>query len=197
MTRLAVRPAPLTALVAILLLVRPVELEELSARVREMVAAGSELGREITPQAAALLLHLLDRAEPLLCHATTTSRRPSASTWPTSGRLNSGGAGVPHRGREAGEQHMIPRVVPLQQHAVALDADGGRDVVVFGGPEEWVQQQPVDRLERRLLDVLVRPVHRIPRLKADHGAPAALDKRAPGVRGIERQLRERQGGAPE
>ena len=106
-------------------------------------------------------------------------------------------AGVPHRGREAGEQHAIPRVVPLQQHAVALDADGGRDVVVLGGPEEWVQQQPVDRLESRLLDVLVRPVHRIPRLKADHGAPAALGKRASGVRGIERQLRERRGGAPE
>src|SRR2546422_9608823 len=67
--------------------------------------------------------------------------------------------GVPHRGRKAGEQYAIPRVVALQQHAVALDADGGRDVVVFGGPEEWVQQQPVDRLERRLLDVLVRPMH--------------------------------------
>src|SRR5436190_1963211 len=94
---LAVRPTPLTALVAILLLVSPVELEELSARVGEMAAAGSELGREITPQAVALLLHLLDRAERLLGHATTTSRRPSASTWPTSGRLNSGGGSVPLR----------------------------------------------------------------------------------------------------
>src|SRR2546422_5546414 len=62
-----------------------------------MVAAGSELGREITPQAVALLLHFLDRAERLLGHATTTSRRPSASTWPTSGRLNSGGGSVPLR----------------------------------------------------------------------------------------------------
>src|SRR5881398_1248810 len=95
--RLAVRATQRTALVAIFLLVRPVELEELSARVREMVAAGSELGREITPQAVALLLHLLDRAERLLVHATTTSRRPSASTWPTSGRLNSGGGSVPLR----------------------------------------------------------------------------------------------------
>src|SRR5256885_2497890 len=54
-----------------------------------MVAAGGELRREITPQAAALFLHLLDRAERLVRHATATSRSPSASTWPTSGRLNS------------------------------------------------------------------------------------------------------------
>src|SRR5438105_3577718 len=95
--RPAVRATQRTALVAILLLVRPVELEELSARVGEMVSGGSELSREITPQAVALLLHLLDRAERLLGHATTTSRRPSASTWPTSGRLNSGGGSVPLR----------------------------------------------------------------------------------------------------
>src|SRR2546429_5916664 len=49
----------------------------------------------------ALLLHLLDRAERLLGHATTTSRRPSASTWPTSGRLNSGGGSVPLRDRKS------------------------------------------------------------------------------------------------
>src|SRR2546427_3726989 len=58
---------------------------------------------------------------------------------------------------------LFPYTTLFRSHAVALDADGGRDVVVLGGPEEWVQQQPVDRLERRLLDVLVRPVHRIPR----------------------------------
>src|SRR2546427_11600008 len=92
---------------------------------------------------------------------------------------------------------LFPYTTLFRSHAVALDADGGRDVVVLGGPEEWVQQQPVDRLERRLLDVLVRPGHRIPRLKADHGAPAALGKHASGVRGIERQLPERRAGAPE
>src|SRR3989475_11729030 len=92
---------------------------------------------------------------------------------------------------------LFPYTTLFRSHAVALDADGGRDVVVLGGPEEWMQQQPVDRLERRLLDVLVRPVHRIPRLKADHPAPAALDKRAPGVRGIEGQLGERRRRAPE
>src|SRR5207244_8399517 len=31
-------------------------------------------------------------------------------------------AGVPHRGREACEQYAIPRVVALEQHAIALDA---------------------------------------------------------------------------
>src|SRR2546426_1008841 len=101
MTRLAVRPAPLTALVAILLLVSPVELEELSARVGEMVAAGSGLGREIPPQAAALLFPLLDRAEGLVAHAPTTSRSPSASTWPTDwGRWWSHERQAPQRGRE-------------------------------------------------------------------------------------------------
>ncbi len=107
-TRLAVRAPPLTTLVAILLLVGPVELEELSPRVGEMVAAGSELGREITPQAVALLLHLLDRAERLLGHATTTSRSPSASTWPTSGRLNSGGGSVPLR---SSSRTLVPESV--------------------------------------------------------------------------------------
>src|SRR2546425_496554 len=95
--RLAVRATERTALVAILLLVGSVELEKLGPRVGEMVSGGGELSREITPQAVALLLHLLDRAERLLGHATTTSRRPSASTWPTSGRLNSGGGSVPLR----------------------------------------------------------------------------------------------------
>src|SRR5207245_9947911 len=99
------------------------------------------------------------------------------------------GAGVPHRGREAGKEHAIPRVVALQQHAVALNAHGSRDVVVLGGPEEWMQQQPVHRLERRLLDVLVRAVPRIPRLSAAYGAPAAPANGAPGVSRSKARLR--------
>ena len=94
--RLAVGAAPLAALVSILLLVGPVELEELSARIREVVGAGGELLREMPAQSPALLLHLLDRAQRFLGHATT-SRNPSASTWPTSGRLNSGGGSFPLR----------------------------------------------------------------------------------------------------
>src|SRR5882724_4183806 len=96
-SRLGVRATSLTAPVAILLLVRPVELEELSASVRERVGARGELVGETPTQAAALLFHLLDRAQRLVGHATTTSRSPSASTWPTSGRLNSGGGSVPLR----------------------------------------------------------------------------------------------------
>src|SRR5207247_9827433 len=84
-----------------------------------------------------------------------------------------------------------------QQHAVALAAHGGRDVVVLGGPEKWMQQEAVHRLESRLLDVFVRSVHGIARLEADHRAPTALGERAPGVRGIQRQLRERWLGAAE
>src|SRR2546421_11655762 len=62
-----------------------------------MVGAGGELVGEITAQATALRFHFLDRAQRLVGHATTTSRSPSASTWPTSGLLNSGGGSVPLR----------------------------------------------------------------------------------------------------
>src|SRR5207247_7321608 len=106
--RLAVGAAPLAALVSILLLVRPVELEELSARIREVVGAGGELLREMPAQSAALLLHLLDRAERFVGHATATSRSPSASTWPTSGRLNSGGGSVPLR---SSSRTLVPESV--------------------------------------------------------------------------------------
>src|SRR5439155_1903293 len=74
-SRLAVCAASLTALIAILLLVRPVELEELRASVREVIGAGRQLLGEMPAQAAALLLHLLDRARRLVGHATTSAVR--------------------------------------------------------------------------------------------------------------------------
>ncbi len=46
-SRLAVRAPPLPALVAILLLVRPVELEELGARLGEGARVGGELGGDV------------------------------------------------------------------------------------------------------------------------------------------------------
>jgi hypothetical protein len=64
--RLGIGAAPRAALVTVLLLIRPVELEELGARLREMIGAGGELRREIAAQARAFLLHLLDRAQRLL-----------------------------------------------------------------------------------------------------------------------------------
>jgi hypothetical protein len=60
-----------------------------------------------------------------------------------------------------------------------------------------VQQEAVDRLERRLLDVFVRAVYRIPRLEPDDRAPAALGECAPRIRWIERQFRKERRGAVE
>ena len=58
-----------------------------------------------------------------------------------------------------------------------------------------MQQQALDGLERRLLDVLVGAVHRVPGLEPDHGAPAALGEGPAGVGGIERKLGEGGHGA--
>src|SRR6266542_2658602 len=79
-SRLAVGAASLAAPVAILLLVRPMKLEELSARVREMVGAEGELVRDTPAQPAALLLHLLDHAQRLVGHAATSCSGPSPSS---------------------------------------------------------------------------------------------------------------------
>src|SRR5689334_6991733 len=59
-------PAALAALVAVLLLVRPVELEELGSGLGEMPGAGRELIGQIPAQPAALLLHPLRRAQRLV-----------------------------------------------------------------------------------------------------------------------------------
>src|SRR5207247_10791884 len=75
----------------------PLDLGELSPRVGELVRPPRELCSDITPQTAALLFHLLDHAERFVGHTTATSRSPSESPWPTSGRLNSGGGSVPLR----------------------------------------------------------------------------------------------------
>src|SRR5207248_5564302 len=64
--RLLIRAPPLPPAVAVLLLVAPVELEQLGARVRQVARVGRELGGQIAAQAAALLLDLLDRAQGLL-----------------------------------------------------------------------------------------------------------------------------------
>jgi hypothetical protein len=48
-----------------------------------------------------------------------------------------------------------------------------------------VDEQPVERLQRALLDVLVGPVHRLLALEADRGLPAELAEARPGVAGIE------------
>ena len=60
-----------------------------------------------------------------------------------------------------------------------------------------MQQQAVDGLERRLLDVLVSAVHRVPGLEADHRAPAALGEDPAGIDRIESELGEGGRRAPQ
>ena len=48
-----------------------------------------------------------------------------------------------------------------------------------------MDEQPVERLQRALLDVFVRAMHRLLALEADHGVPAELSETRAGVGGIE------------
>ena len=99
--------------------------------------------------------------------------------------------GVAHRRRQHAQQHAILRVVVVEQDLVAAHAHVGRDVVVLGLADQRVQQQAVDDLERGLLEVLVRAVHRVARLEADDALPLALGERAARVGRIERVGPER------
>ena len=74
------------------------------------------------------------------------------------------------------------RVVAVDEHAVALDARRGRNVVRLRLADERMDQQPVDGLERDLGQVLVRAVDRVARLEADDALPAALRRTRPACR---------------
>ena len=80
---------------------------------------------------------------------------------------------VAHGRREGGEHDPVVRVVALHQHAVAVHARVGRDVVGLRLTDQRMQQQPVDHLERALGEVLVSAVDRVARLKARRGANRA------------------------
>ena len=82
--------------------------------------------------------------------------------------------GVPHRRRKDAEHDAIFRIVVVDEHLIALHARRRRDVVALGLADERVQQQAVADLERRLLDVFVRAMNRIPRLESDDPAPSTL-----------------------
>jgi hypothetical protein len=97
---------------------------------------------------------------------------------------------VAHRRRERGEDDAVGRVVAVEQDVVAVDPGLCGHVVRLRVADERVDEQPVDRLERDLRQVLVRAVDRVPGLEADHAAPAALGERRAGLGGVERELRE-------
>jgi hypothetical protein len=83
-------------------------------------------------------------------------------------------ARVAHREREHREQRALRREVLVEEDLVASHARRGGDVVALRLSHERVEQEPVDRLERRLDEVLVRAVHRVARLEADDLLPPAL-----------------------
>src|SRR5262249_47358363 len=67
---------------------------------------------------------------------------------------------------------------------VAADAHLGWELVELGLADERMDEQPVERLQRALLDVLVRAMYRLLTLEAHHGAPAELSESRPGVGGV-------------
>ncbi len=70
-------------------------------------------------------------------------------------------ARVAHRRREHRDHRPVLRVVALEQGLVAAHPYVGRHVVGLRRTDQRVHQQPVDDLERALLDVLVRSVDRV------------------------------------
>ena len=90
--------------------------------------------------------------------------------------------GVAHRRGVDREQHAVGRVVVLDQRLVAAHAHVGGDVVGLRLADQRVDEEPVDALERRLGDVLVRAVDRVARLEADDRLPAALGERRARLR---------------
>ena len=98
--------------------------------------------------------------------------------------------GVAHGGGVDPKQDALGRVVVLDQDLVAAHAGAGGDVVVLRLADDRVDEEPVDDLEGRLRQVLVRAVDRVARLEADDAPPAALVEGPAGVERIERELRE-------
>ena len=74
----------------------------------------------------------------------------------------------------------------FQQGFVAPHPHRGGDVVALGLAHQRVEQEPVDLLQRDLLQVLVGAVHRVAGLEPDHGAPAAVAKSARVSVGVSR-----------
>src|SRR5207253_2474913 len=99
-------------------------------------------------------------------------------------------SGVAHGARERGEEDAVRREVVLDERLVAAEAHVGRQVVLLRLADERVDEQALDQLERAFLDVLVRAVDGVPRLEADHRAPAALGESGARLGGIEAKLLE-------
>ncbi len=81
--------------------------------------------------------------------------------------------GVPHRRRKHAEDHAVGRIVIAQEFLVRTHPHVGRDIVRLGFADERMEKQAVHDFERGLLNVLVRAVDRVARLKRDDALPPA------------------------
>ena len=86
------------------------------------------------------------------------------------------GPGVADGAREDREHDAVLWIVLLDQHLVAAHADFRRQLVELRLSHQRVDEEPVHRLQRALLDVLVGAVHRLVALEADDGLPAELSE---------------------
>src|SRR5258708_28934955 len=84
--------------------------------------------------------------------------------------------GIAHGGRQHAQYNTVGGIVVLQQNLIATHTHIGGDIITLRITYEWMKIQPIDGLQRALLNILVRPVHRVTRLKADDPLPAALGK---------------------
>ena len=80
--------------------------------------------------------------------------------------------GIAHRRRQRAQKHAIRGIVILQQRAIAAHPHFCRNVVALRFADEGMKQQSIDDLERALLNVFVRAVHRITSLESDDRLPA-------------------------
>src|SRR6267143_6724146 len=84
---------------------------------------------------------------------------------------------IAHCRWKGGQQHAALWIIVVEQSAITPHSDAGRDVVVLRFANKRMQKEAIDRLERRLLYVLVRAMHRIARLKSDNRAPFSFGER--------------------
>ncbi len=83
-------------------------------------------------------------------------------------------SGVAHPRRIGCQQDAVRGVIARQQLLIAAHPNRGRNVITLGFSDQRVEQQPVDDLQRHLLEVFVRSMDGVAGLEAHHRLPGAL-----------------------
>ena len=104
-------------------------------------------------------------------------------------------ARVAHVERVARLHDGLLHEVVLGERGDGLRAHGRRDVAGLQRAEQRVHEQPVADLDRRLGEVLVRPVHRVARLERGDRRPAQRLEQRPRLAGRHEERRVRLGEA--